>query len=261
MGTSYRSTVGIAASLPGFSGAFAVRTPLYDVNVTEAIESRRSVHDYTDEELDDDTLEELFDRVKYTPSGYNLQPWEFLVLRDEENKQRLREQAYDQEHVTDAAATVMVLGNTDPAAHADRVFEDWLDKGYLPDEETRDGLIDQVEGWRERQPAENRVWTARSTALAGMTLMYAAWEMGIASGAMEGFDKEGVREEFDIGEGYEPVMLVTLGYPEEDADDIEGPRRLRRPVGEMTHFETFDPDSEGEPAEKAMQAEASADDD
>ena len=183
------------------------------------------------------------------------------MLRDEENKQRLREQAYDQEHVTDAAATVMVLGNTDPAAHADRVFEDWLDKGYLPDEETRDGLIDQVEGWRERQPAENRVWTARSTALAGMTLMYAAWEMGIASGAMEGFDKEGVREEFDIGEGYEPVMLVTLGYPEEDADDIEGPRRLRRPVGEMTHFETFDPDSEGEPAEKAMQAEASADDD
>jgi hypothetical protein len=74
VGTSYRSTIGIAASLPGFSGAFAIRTPLYDVNVTEAIESRRSVHDYTDEELDDDTLEELFDRVKYTPSGYNLQP-------------------------------------------------------------------------------------------------------------------------------------------------------------------------------------------
>ena len=42
------------------------------MNVTEAIESRRSVHDYADEPLDDETIEELFDRVKYTPSGHCL---------------------------------------------------------------------------------------------------------------------------------------------------------------------------------------------
>ena len=247
--------------VPAFSGAFQCLYPLLDVNVTEAIESRRSVHDYADEPLDDETIEELFDRVKYTPSGYNLQPWEFLVLRDEENKRRLRERAFDQAHVTDAAAAVVVLGNSDPAAHADRIFDDWLDKGYLPDEETRDELIDQVEGWRERTEEENRVWTTRSTALGVMTLMYAAWEMGIASGPMEGFDPDGVREEFDIGEGYEPVMLVTLGYPTEDADDLDGPRKLRRPVEEITHFETFDPTPETEPAAEAVEAEASADDD
>jgi len=228
------------------------------VNVTDAIESRRSVHDYTDEPLDDDTIEALFDRVKYTPSGYNLQPWEFLVLRDAESKSRLRAQAFDQPHVTDAAAVVVVLGNTDPAAHAERVFDDWLDKDYLPDAETRDGLIDQIEGWRERSEDENRLWTTRSTSLAAMTLVYAAWEIGIASCPMEGFDADGVREEFDIGAGYEPVMLVTLGYPEDGADDIEGPRKLRRPVDEITHFETFDPAPETEPAPEV--AEAAADD-
>ena len=183
------------------------------------------------------------------------------MLRDEENKRRLRERAFGQAHVTDAAAAVVVLGNSDPAAHADRIFDDWLDKGYLPDEETRDELIDQVEGWRERTEEENRVWTTRSTALGVMTLMYAAWEMGIASGPMKGFDPDGVREEFDIGEGYEPVMLVTLGYPTEDADDLDGPRKLRRPVEEITHFETFDPTPETEPAAEAVEAEASADDD
>lgn len=228
------------------------------MNVTDAIESRRSVHDYTDEPLDDGTIEELFDRVKYTPSGYNLQPWEFLVLREEESKARLREQAFDQPHVTDAAAAVVVLGNTDPAAHAERVFDDWLDKDYLPDEETRDGLIEQVEGWREREHDENRLWTTRSTSLAAMTLMYAAQEMGIASCPMEGFDQEGVREEFDIGASYEPVMLVTLGYPEDGADDLTDPRKLRRPAEEITHFETFDPDPESEPAAEVA---AAADDD
>jgi nitroreductase len=234
------------------------------VNVTDVIEDRRSVHDYTDEPLDDETLETIFERVKHTPSGYNLQPWQFLVLRDEENQERLRGHAFDQDHVTGAAAAVVVLGNTDPAAHAGRVFDDWLDKGYLPDAETRDGLVDQVEGWRERAYEENRVWSTRSTALAAMTLMYAAWEEGVASCPMEGFDPEGVKEEFDIGAGYEPVMLLTLGYPEEDATDTEKPRKLRRPPEEMVHFEAFDPEPHAEPAAEvteAAEADATASDD
>ena len=65
----------------------------------QLVETRRSVHDYTDEPLDDETVEEIFDRVRLAPSGYNLQPWEFLVLREDENKAALREVAYDQEHV------------------------------------------------------------------------------------------------------------------------------------------------------------------
>jgi nitroreductase len=85
--------------------------------------------------------------------------------------------------------------------------------------------------------------------------------MGIASGPMEGFDKEGVRETFDIGEGYEPVMLLTLGYPEEDADDLEQPRKLRRPTEEIVHTETFDPDPQVQPADEAVQVTADADDD
>lgn len=229
------------------------------MDVTEAIESRRSVHDYTDEPIDDDILETLFEHVKLVSSGYDLQPWEFLVIREEETKARLREHAFDQEHVTNAAAAVIVLGNVDPGVHAERVFDDWLDKGYLPDEETHDGLIEQVQGWRERDHEENCVWATRSTALGVMTFMYAARELGIASYPMEGFDPEGVREECGIDEGYEPVMTLTLGYPEDDADDLTGPRKLRRPAEEIVHFETFDPAPETEPAAKAVKA--SADDD
>jgi nitroreductase len=212
------------------------------VETSEAIETRRSVHDYTDDPIEDAALERIFDRVRHTPSGYNLQPWEFLVLREADTKQRLRGVANDQEHVTEAAAAVVVLGNTDPAAHAQRVFDDWLDKGYLPDAETRDGLIDHVESWRDRPSEANRVWTTRSTALAAMTLMYAAWDEGIASCPMEGFDPDALVDEFDI-DGYEPVMLVTLGYPSDDATDLDLPRKERRPIDEIVHHESFGPDA------------------
>ena len=214
------------------------------MNLVELLESRRSVHEYDGQPIDDDVLTEIFDRVRYTPSGYNLQPWEFVVIRDDESKAQLAEAAYGQEQVEEAAATVVVLGNTDPSAHAERVFDDWLAKDYLPSEEVRDNLLEQVEGMAGQSDEENRVWTTRSTSLAAMTLMYAAWYLGVASCPMEGFDPEGVCQVVDAGAAYEPVMLVTLGYPAEGTSDIENDRKVRRTVDEIVHYESLDVDTD-----------------
>ena len=210
----------------------------------EVISSRRSVHEYSDESIDRDTLDAVFETATLAPSGYNLQPWEFLALRDDENKQALRELAFDQAHVTDADTAIVVLGNTDPAAHAEAVFDDWLDKEYIPNEEVRDALLENVDGIGSQPEDERRVWTTRSSSLAAMTLMYAAWNHGIASCPMEGFDPAGVVETFDIPDGYEPVMLITLGYPKEGAADIENERKARRSVDEVVHYDAFDPVTE-----------------
>ncbi|MFC6989268.1 nitroreductase family protein [Haloplanus sp. GCM10025708] len=207
----------------------------------DVIETRRSVHQYADDDIDDDVLRELLEQATFAPSSYNLQPWEFLVLRDEESKRRLREVAHGQEHVTDAAAVVVVLGNLDPSAHAERIARDKFEKGYLPDEDAVESQLETIERRAEGPREARRRWTRQSSTLAAMTLMHAAWNREIASCPMGGFDAEDLREAFDVSEEYEPVMLVTLGYPAEDAPDLERPRKLRRPVEEVVHFESFDP--------------------
>ena len=207
----------------------------------EVVRTRRSVHEYSDEPLDRETLESIFELATLAPSGYNLQPWEFLAVRDQERKEALAEAANGQEHVAAADTTVVLLGNTDPAAHAETVLDDWLAKGYLPNEEVKDAVMENVEGIAAFPEEERRIWTTRSSALAAMTLMYAAWEQGVASCPMEGFDPEAVVETFGIPEGYEPVMLITLGYPAEEAADIENERKGRRPVDEVVHYDEFNP--------------------
>ena len=211
------------------------------MDFTATAATRRSVHQYSDEAIDQSTLDTIFKTATLAPSGYNLQPWEFLALRDEETKQALKEVAYDQDHVVGADTTVVILGNTDLMAHAEAVFDDWLTKEYIPNEDVRSALLDNVEAMAGMPEAERRIWTTRSTALAAMTLMYAAWEHGVASCPMEGFNAEGLVETFDIPDGYEPVMLVTLGYPVDDAADIENERKGRRPIEDVVHYETFDP--------------------
>ncbi len=214
------------------------------MDFTTTAATRRSVHEYREEPIEQSTLDTIFETATLAPSGYNLQPWEFLALREEETKTALKEVAYDQEHVVAADTTVVILGNTDLMAHAEVVFDDWLDKEYIPNEDVRAALLENVEGMAEMPEAERRIWTTRSTALAAMTLMYAAWEQGVASCPMEGFDPDGLVETFDIPAGYEPVMLVTLGYPAEEAADIENERKGRRPIEDVVHYETFEPRTE-----------------
>lgn len=214
------------------------------MDFTTTVATRRSVHEYSDEAIDQSTLDAIFKTATLSPSGYNLQPWEFLALRDDETKQALKEVAYGQDHVVDADTAVVILGNTDLMAHAEAVFDDWLAKDYIPNEDVRAALLENVEGMAGMPKAERRIWTTRSSSLAAMTLMYAAWERGVASCPMEGFDADGLIETFDIPDGYEPVMLVTLGYPVDDASDIENERKGRRPIDEVVHYETFDPSEE-----------------
>ncbi|WP_248895520.1 nitroreductase family protein [Haloplanus halobius] len=206
----------------------------------DVIRTRRSVHQYADEDIGDDTLAELFESVRYAPSSFNLQPWEFLVVQGDD-LDRLQSVAYGQEHVTDAAAAVVVLGTLDPSDHADRVTADLLEKGYLPDEEAADARLDTIDGLANADSETRRVWTVQSCTLAAMALMHAAWGRGIASCPMGGFDADALHETFDVPTDYEPVLIVTLGYPEDEAADVERPRKFRRPTEEFVHFGEFDP--------------------
>jgi nitroreductase len=206
----------------------------------DVVRTRRSVHQYSDADIDEETLVEIFEDVRYSPSSFNLQPWEFLIVRGDDLG-RLRSVAYGQEHVTDAAAAVVVLGTLDPSDHADRVTSDLLEKGYLPDEAAAEARLDTVDGLADADAETRRLWTATSSSLAAMTLMHAAWDRGIASCPMGGFDADALHEEFGVPDDYQAVMLVTLGYPEDGAADVERARKFRRPTEEFLHLDDFDP--------------------
>jgi nitroreductase len=206
----------------------------------DVIRTRRSVHQYADADVDDETLAALFEDVRHVPSSFNLQPWEFVVVQGED-LERLQRVAYGQEHVTDAAAAVIVLGSMDPSDHVDRVTTDLVEKGYLPNESAGASQRETIESLAGDDAETRRVWTVRCCTLAAMALMHAAWARGVASCPMGGYDPDALRSEFGIHDDYEPVMLVTLGYPAEDAPDVERPRKFRRPVEEFVHFGEFDP--------------------
>jgi len=51
--------------------------------VSEAVAARRSVRQFTDQPVPNDTLRDLLERAARAPSGGNLQPWRIYVVNDD----------------------------------------------------------------------------------------------------------------------------------------------------------------------------------
>lgn len=47
--------------------------------------------------------------------------------------------------------------------------------------------------------------------------MLQAWELGIGSTWVCSFDPEAIKREFHLPQTYEPVNILPMGYPTEDA--------------------------------------------
>ena len=63
------------------------------MDLKEAIYTRRSTRDFTDEPVDEKTLRQLVDAAVQAPSAVNQQPWSFCVVRDRTLLVRISDEA------------------------------------------------------------------------------------------------------------------------------------------------------------------------
>ena len=55
----------------------------------EIVDLRRSVRAYTPTKVSEEDLEMILESARWAPSGENAQPWKFIVVKDEKNKEFL----------------------------------------------------------------------------------------------------------------------------------------------------------------------------
>ncbi|NIB99343.1 nitroreductase family protein [Halobacterium sp. R2-5] len=201
--------------------------------VIDALHSRRSGHNFDpDADVDGETLEALVEDATLAPSSYNLQPWEFVAIRDDDRLDELVDIAYGQEHIREAGTSILVAGHTEPKT-ADRVFEEWVEAGRF-DAETGEELKEQTVASYESERA-GRDYAMRNAGLAAQNLLLSAHARGLTATPMTGFDFEAAAEFVDLPEDTVPVVLVAVGPSGGDE-----PERLpRRGVAEVLHRESF----------------------
>jgi len=176
------------------------------MNVKETIEARRSVKHYDpDHVMPEKDLAELIRLTKLAPSSFNMQNYRILVVRDPEIRQQIRAAAWDQPQVTDAS--VLFILCADLTAHQENPSTYWA---HAP-QEVQDILGPMIQPFYEGKDTLIRDEAMRSSALAGMTLMLAAKDMGYDSCPMIGFDGEKVAELINLPQHYALSFMIPVG--------------------------------------------------
>jgi len=81
------------------------------LNVLEVIKTRRSIRRYKSTNISDDVIHQLIDVARHAPSADNIQPWEFIVVKDKRIKEQLAKTHAWSAFVNDAPVCIVVLGN------------------------------------------------------------------------------------------------------------------------------------------------------
>jgi nitroreductase len=197
------------------------------------LERRATMH-FSSEPVPEEFLKAILLLAAQAPSGYNLQPWRFIVVRDGENKKRLQKVAYNQPKVAAAPAVIICLG----------MKEEWKERAAEVFREGAERGAGDLDSWQQaRDSAVNAissnvqmpVWVTRHTMIAVTCLMLAAEAYGFDPAPMEGFDPDGVKAAFGIPDEAEVVALVAIGRGAQPDKSYPGRFSLAQIVYEETY--------------------------
>ncbi|MEG0378301.1 MAG: nitroreductase family protein [Eubacterium sp.] len=179
----------------------------------DAIFGRRSIRKYTDEAVSDELIHEVIDAALIAPSGVNLQPWYFIVVKSPEKQKELYE------------ITGQVFGKFKP------ILEKRFEKNPEAVEETKEflntmgGAPITILTFALKSEYENDISVIEGVSAAIENLCLRAYDLGLGSCWLTAAIKAGLddklREVFAPDKG-RFLGMITLGYP---AIDPKAPKR------------------------------------
>lgn len=186
------------------------------MNFQELSEKRRAINFFdTNKDISEEQLTRMVELAANTPSSFNLQPWNLMVLRNAEEKEKLKSLAWDQPKVVEAPVVLIVLADKSGWQEGHSTFEkNWqemLTSGSMQAEQ-REWFLNATKSLYDWSPDANLAFAVKNTGFFAMSLMYAATSLALETHPMDGFDHEAVRKAFKIPDNYWVPLLLAVGY-------------------------------------------------
>ncbi len=184
---------------------------LMEKTLTQAIKERRATGSFDGRPIPEQDLKRILEAGLAAPSGYNLQPWRFVVVRNPDQLRRLRGASYNQAKVEEASAVIVACGDADGWRSGD--LEEMLRMGREGGmtENYADQAKNTIPNYLSNHP-DLPMWLNRHVMIAFTSMMLMAEVLGYDTAPMEGFEEEKVREVLRLPLSYTVVALLALGH-------------------------------------------------
>lgn len=201
---------------------------------TKLIDKRRSANNFIDGVvMTEEDIRPILEDVKLAPSAFNLQHTEYIVVLDNELKEKVREAAYGQYKVHSASGVILVLGDKEAYKQTAHISQGMVDLGIITSCELDSIIDDNTKFYEERGEAFMKEDAIRNASLSAMLFMLAAKNRGWDTCPMIGFDQQQMRTLFNVPATHEIVLMMTIGKEKESSQRLRG---YRKPVEEFATY-------------------------
>ncbi len=178
----------------------------------EAIAGRRATPSFDGRPLPHEDLHEIVSAGLAAPSGYNMQPWRFVVVQSAEQKRRLRAASYNQAKVEEASAVIVACGDTDGwRRDLDQMLQLGL-AGGMPESYAAQARSSVPKYMQSFSSDQMRGWLNKQVMLAFTHMMLMAEVLGYDTAPMEGFEQEKVHDVLRLPMSFWVVALLAIGH-------------------------------------------------
>ncbi|PNU19224.1 nitroreductase [Geothermobacter hydrogeniphilus] len=179
------------------------------MNPLEMIKSRRSIRQFEEKGIADETLNQILEAARWAPSWANTQCWEVILVKDPNLKLQLQQ----------------LLTDNNPAARA---------MIRAPVIIALCGKLETSGFYKGRAYTKFRDWFMYDLGIVTQNISLSAHALGLGSVVIGAFDHDKAKGLLDIPDGYEIVSLIPIGYPHK----IPAPPK-RKELADFTHLDRF----------------------
>ena len=204
------------------------KTAKHEKPLSQAIRERRATPSFDGAPIPPESLQRILEAGLSAPSGYNMQPWRFIVVQSDEQKKRLRGASYNQGKVEEASAVIVACGDADGwRKDLDTMIyqglEGGMPAGYAA--QARNSVPNYLSHFSTE---EMHGWLNKNVMIALTQMMLMAEAMGYDTAPMEGFEQEKVHEVLLLPLSYWVVALLAVGH-------LKGPDKFDGGRFDMRH--------------------------
>jgi len=171
------------------------------MSVLKVIRERKSVRRYKPDPIPEEVLFRVLEAARLSPSGKNLQPWKFILVRDSSLKQKVAKASNRQDFMAEAPLIVVACG--------------------FPDD-----CYSRMGNYMKSWPVD--------VAIAMEHLILQAQEEGLGTCWIGAFEERDVKSILNIPDDVKVLALTPLGFP-----DVVPLPRGRKKLEEIISYDSF----------------------
>jgi nitroreductase len=168
------------------------------------VKHRGMVRSYKSEPVPEEKIQRLLQYAVRAPSAGNLQPWEFVVVKNHDVRAQLTKAAMNQNAVATAPVTIVTCAD--------------------------------IQRMGSQYGARGSFFSLVDASFASLLILLGAVEQDLGACFIGSYNPEEVAKVLSLPAHVRPVGLITIGYP---AEQPQKPKTKKIPLSKLVHFDKW----------------------